>query len=165
MLLKTLNRYLIICTIGYFFLSTSVSGQRRNEDLRNRQVAVKFMSYLEQKKPDSAILLLDSKKIVIDAAFKKKLKDAIKEIDVLAKKMELLIMVVGEKKQLYTCRYISSQEKYAEFYEVDIYFSDDSGNKISKLIFFDRKVLLKEQIRREKAASTPPPIPPPDIQF
>lgn len=165
MLLKTLNRYLIICTIGYFFLSTSVSGQRRNEDLRNRQVAVKFMSYLEQKKPDSAILLLDSKKIVMDAAFKKKLKDAIKEIDVLAKKMEISIMVLEAKKQLYRCRYHDLKERYPDFYKVDIFFSDDSGYKISKVMFFDRKALLKEQIKQEKDAQTPPPIPPPDIQF
>jgi len=165
MLLKTLNRYLIICTIGCLFWSSSVSGQRRNEDLRNRQVATTFMYYLEQKKPDSALLLVDSKKIKIDAVFKKKLKDAIREIDVLAKKMEISIMVLEEKKQLYRCRYYDLKEKYHDFYQVDIFFSDDSGYKISKVMFFDRKVLLKKQIRREKDAQTPPPIPPPDIQF
>jgi len=61
--------------------------------------------------------------------------------------------------KFYRCRYYNPKEKYPDFYQTDIYFADDKEYAINKVRFYDRKLLVQEQIALQKAANEIPPPP------
>ena len=119
------------------------------------------MYYLERKLPDSAFLLTAPQNVRSNKHLKEELGAAVKEIESIVKYTYPSIMLLKDNTgKFYRCRYYNPKEKYPDFYQVDIYFADDKEYAINKVRFYDRKLLVQEQIALQKAAKEIPPPPP-----
>ncbi|WP_212001425.1 hypothetical protein [Chitinophaga sp. HK235] len=114
------------------------------------------MYFLEQDMQDNAISMIDEHKIIVNKAFKDKLKEATKQIAIAIKKAEPGIIPVKEKEGTrYTYCYYNKDLQFPELYQADIFFFSDDATKISKVIFYTPEELKKKRIEREKSAAPP----------
>lgn len=80
-------------------------------------MAMRFIAYLELKIPDSALLLMDAKQ-------------AMNDIEAVKSKTYTSTMLERDLRGMYyRCRYYNPKDKYPNFYEVEVFFSDTGEKK------------------------------------
>lgn len=115
-------------------------------NLDQREVAISFMEYVQDGKPDRAATLLDPGKVKYDDHLKSGMKIAAESIrDVAEMTIPAITAMKTDSTVFFRCRYYSPKDKFPDYYQVDIQFDDEKSLKISKLIFYDRATLVKMQ--------------------
>lgn len=115
-------------------------------NLDQREVAISFMEYVQDGKPDRAAALLDQGKVKYDDHLKSGMKLAAENIrDVAEMTIPAITAMKSDSTVFFRCRYYSPKEKFPDYYQVDIQFENEKSLKISKLIFYDRATLVKMQ--------------------
>jgi hypothetical protein len=158
---KRFNLLQILLIVGILFIYTRQVCAQLVENPIQKNVAIKFMYYLERKLPDSAFLLIAPQNVRNNEHLKEDLEAAVKDIESIIKQTYPSIILVKNKNgKFYRCRYYNPKEKYPDFYQADIYFVDDKEHVINKIRFYDRKLLVQQQIALQKAENEIPPPPP-----
>jgi len=124
-------------------------------------LSIRFMYYLEHKKIDSCLLDIEEGTTQTYERQRNQFISAAKEIEKIVNNKAPSIMLVGRNgKQLYRCRYYNPRDRYPDFFQADIYFRDPKADKIEKVVFSDRKMLIQEQKLQQKSVNEIPPAPP-----
>ena len=159
------QNFKLLLTSAIFSMGCLISCSAHAQLVPNpvqESLAIRFMYYLEFKKIDSCLLVIEEGATQKNQMKRNQLVSAAKEIERIIRNTSPSIMLVREDgKRLYRCRYYNSQDRYPDFFQVDIYFRNPNADKIEKVVFSDRQKLIQEQKLREKSANEPPVEPPP----
>lgn len=149
----------VILPLGCLMFSNAHAQLVSNPVQKN--LAIRFMYYLEHKKIDSCLLVIEEGTTQTDQTRRNQFTSAAKEIEKVINNTNPSIILVGrDGKQLYRCRYYNPQDRYPDFFQADIYFRNPKADKIEKVIFSDRKTLIREQKLQQESINEVPPPPP-----
>lgn len=125
-------------------------------------VSAKFVSYIEQNKIDSAIMLMDQKEVSDRAKLQKQLQLASRDIRAFKARTHTSLMLIGSRgDQFYRCRYHQAEDETPALYRIDMYFKETIPGKISAVKLFDSKYMANDFKENQAMKNTPPGIPPP----
>ncbi len=120
-------------------------------NLDQREVAISFMEYIQDGRPDKAAELLDQGRVKYDDHLKASMKGAAESIrDVAEMTIPAVTAMKTDSTVFFRCRYYAPKDKFPDYYQVDIQFVDGQSLKISKLVFYDRATLVKMQTARKE---------------
>lgn len=143
------NNYLLAMVLCLLALQPAFAQNIGNLD--QREVAMNFMEYVQDGKPDKAAKLLDQNKVKYDELLKSTMKGAAESIrDVAEMTIPAVTAMKTDSTVFFRCRYYAPRDKFPDYYQVDIQFEDEKSLKITKLVFYDRATLVKMQIAQKE---------------
>lgn len=120
-------------------------------NLDQREVAMTFMDYVQDGKPDKAAKLLDQNKVKYDDQLKASMKGAAESIrDVAGITIPAITAMQTDSTVFFRCRYYAPKDKFPDYYQVDIQFENEKLLKITKLVFYDRATLVRMQVAQKE---------------
>ncbi|MFB6456239.1 hypothetical protein ACE38W_13285 [Chitinophaga sp. Hz27] len=159
----------VICII--FFNQHKSYAQSTLKLQKQQQIALTFMSYLEQKDFEHTLPLISSKHRT-SAEFKKAWLKAAEELSAVTPITVPSIRIItkpGDQAVIYYC-ISTNKARNEDLYKVEITFANDTDTVISKLFFSNRAGIVAEQMFSKPAVlkpatgarvPLPPPVPPP----
>lgn len=147
--LRMQNNYLLSLVLCLLALQPAFAQSIGNVD--QREVAISFMEYVQDGKPDKAATLLDQSKVKYDDHLKWSMKGAAESIrDVAEMTIPAVTAMKTDSTVFFRCRYYAPKDKFPDYYQVDIQFADEKSLKINKLVFYDRATLVKMQTAKQE---------------